>query len=58
MILGSSFLFGWNGYDYNENEYIEIEKGNLVRNYKDIEIYHYEDRSCYDEEVQGSMEMN
>ncbi|MEG0037278.1 MAG: hypothetical protein RSB82_04180 [Victivallaceae bacterium] len=35
------FLFGWDGYDYNEDEY--IEKGNLVKKYKDIEVYHYEE---------------
>ncbi len=53
LILGSSFLFGWDGYDYDEGEYVEIEKGNLVRKYKDIEVYHYGDGNYHDEEVQG-----
>ncbi len=52
-ILGGSLLFGWDGYDCDEGEFIEIEKGNLVRKYKDIEVYHYEDGSYHDEEVQG-----
>lgn len=52
-VFGSSFLFGWDGYDYDQGEYVEIEKGNLVRKYKDIEVYHYGDGSYHDEEVQG-----
>lgn len=52
-ILGSSLLFSWDGYDYDEGEYIEIEKGNLVRRNKDIEVYHWGDGSYHDEEVQG-----
>ena len=53
LISGSSFLFGWAGYDYDNGEYIEIEKGNLVRKYKDIEVHHNGDGSYHDEEVQG-----
>ena len=46
-------LFGWDGYDYNAGEYVEIEKDNLVRQYKDIEVYHWGDGEYHDEEVQG-----
>lgn len=46
-------LFGWDGYDYNAGEYVEIDKGNLVRKGKDIEVYHWKDGECRDEEVQG-----
>lgn len=53
FIFISSFIFGWDGYDYNSGEYVEIEKGNLVRKDKDIEIYHWGDGSYHDEEVQG-----
>lgn len=53
MILGSSILFGWDGYDYDKGEYVEIEKGNFVRAYKDIDVYHYGDGSYHDEEIQG-----
>ncbi len=52
-IFGNALLFGWDGFDYEEGEYVEIEKGNLVRRYKDIEVYHYGDGSYPDEEVQG-----
>lgn len=51
--LVSSFLVGWDGYDYVNSEYVEIEKGNLVREYEDIEVFHYGDCSYHDEEVQG-----
>lgn len=57
-VIGSSFLFGWDGYDYNEGEYIEIEKGNLVRKYKDIEVYHYEDGSYHMRKFKDSTAMN
>lgn len=53
VVSGTSFLFGWDGFDYDKGEYVEIEKGNLVRKYKDIEVYHYRDGSYHDEEVQG-----
>ena len=51
-ILSGSFLFGWDGYDYDKGESVEIEKGNLVRTYQDIEVYHYEDGNYHNEEVQ------
>lgn len=53
IFLSSLFLFSWEGYDYDAGEYIEIEKGNLVRKDKDIEVYHYEDGNYHEEEVQG-----
>lgn len=33
----------WDGYDYEEGNYIEIEEGNLVREGEEIEIYDYSD---------------
>ena len=33
----------WNGYDYDKGNFIEIEKGNLVRRGRTIEIYDYDD---------------
>lgn len=29
----------WSGFDYDKGSYVEIEKGNLVRSGRDIEIY-------------------
>lgn len=33
--------YAWNGFDYGSGTYVEIEKGNLVRPGRDIEIYEY-----------------
>ncbi len=35
LFFESSLLLGWDGYDHGEVEAIEIQKGNLVRKYKD-----------------------
>lgn len=51
--LISSALFGWDGYDHNAGEYVEIDKDNLVRKNEDIEVYHWEDGNYHNEEVQG-----
>ncbi|MCD8024898.1 MAG: DUF5334 domain-containing protein [Candidatus Gastranaerophilales bacterium] len=34
-------VLAWDGYDWQNNSYIEIEGGNLVRKGKDIEVYDY-----------------
>ena len=34
-------VFAWDGYDYESGNYIEIDKGNLVRAGRDIEFYDY-----------------
>lgn len=31
--------YAWDGYDWEEGNYIEIEEGNLVREGEEIEIY-------------------
>lgn len=38
----SMSAFGWNGYDYENSTYVEIEKGNLVRRGREIELYDYQ----------------
>jgi len=43
----------WDGYDYDKGSYVEIEKGNLVRPGKDIEIYDYETGEYKEVEVQS-----
>ena len=43
----------WDGYDYDKGSYIEIDKGNLVRSGKEIEIYDYNTGSYKDVEVQS-----
>lgn len=42
LLINSSIVFGWDGYDHDNNSYVEIEKGNLVRAGNEIEFYDYE----------------
>ncbi|OCR99229.1 hypothetical protein A9K75_07845 [Campylobacter fetus subsp. testudinum] len=53
IIFISINIYAWGGYDYNSGSYIEIEKGNLVRSGRDIEIYDYENKSYRQVEVQS-----
>lgn len=53
FLSSSSSVRAWDGYDYEEGEYIEIEKGNLVREGEEIEVYHYDTGEYKDEEVQS-----
>ena len=48
----SSLTLAWDGYDYEEGSYVEIESGNLVRPGKEIEIYDYGDGEYHNVEVQ------
>lgn len=48
-----SVSFAWEGYDYKRGDYIEIEKGNLVRQGQDIEIYDYSDGTYKNVEVES-----
>lgn len=43
ILLISFPTLAWDGYDYEEGDYIEIEEGNLVREGEEIEIYDYSD---------------
>lgn len=45
-------LAAWEGYDYEQGTYVEIEKGNLVRSGRDIEIFDYNKGEYRDVEVQ------
>ena len=54
LILALSIpVMAWDGYDYEKGAHVEIEKGNLVRPGRDIEIYDYQDGSYKDVEVQS-----
>lgn len=39
LMLTSTSAFAWDGYDYDKGTYVEIDKGNLVREGNDIEYY-------------------
>lgn len=57
VFFSPSIAIAWDGYDYESGSYVEIEKGNLVREGEEIEYYDYETgdyRSAEVEEIQGS----
>ena len=39
MLLAPVITLAWEGYDYETGNYVEIEKGNLVREGEEIEYY-------------------
>ena len=45
IVLASALIpcaaSAWDGYDYDKGRYVEIEKGNLVRQGREIEVYEY-----------------
>jgi len=43
----------WDGYDYESGTYVEIEKGNLVRPGREIEVYDYGKGEYRNVEVQS-----
>lgn len=45
--------YSWDGYDSENQSYIEIEQGNLVRSGNEIEIYDYSDDSYKTVDVQS-----
>lgn len=51
VMMFPSVAFSWDGYDYENGNYIEIGPGNLVRTGNDIEIYDYDDGTYKDVEV-------
>ena len=53
LCMLSTPVIAWDGYDYATGSYIEIDKGNLVREGEDIEIYDYGTGEYKDVEVQN-----
>lgn len=43
----------WSGYDYEKGDFVEIDKGNLVRSGNDIEFYDYSDGSYHNADVES-----
>ncbi len=41
LVMISTAAQAWDGYDYQRGQYVEIEKGNLVRQGRDIDVYEY-----------------
>ena len=46
IVIGLALIpitaLAWDGYDYESGSYVEIDKGNLVREGEEIEYYDYE----------------
>ncbi len=49
----STPAFAWDGYDYENGSFVEIDKGNLVRSGQDIEIYDYSTGDYKEVEVES-----
>lgn len=47
------FSYAWDGYDYKSKSFVEIDRGNVVKSGRDIEIYDYKDGGYKDVEVQS-----
>lgn len=52
-IATPSYIYAWSGYDVENNTEIEIERGNLVRSGREIEIFDYSDGSYKDVGVES-----
>lgn len=53
LFLISAPAFAWDGYDYEAGNYVEIDKGNLVREGETVEVYDYNTGNYHDVEVQS-----
>ena len=42
LSIAAPAAWAWDGYDYESGNYVEIEKGNLVRPGEEIEFYDYD----------------
>ena len=53
LLVIPSVAPSWDGYDWERGSYIEIDKGNLVREGRDIEIFDHNTGEYKDVEVQS-----
>jgi len=53
FLISPNVVSSWEGYDYENGSYIEIDKENLVRPGNDIEIYDYGTGEYKDVEVES-----
>ncbi len=53
LIFITLSLQAWEGYDYDKDNYVDIESGNKVRSGSDIEIYDYSSGEYRDVEVES-----
>lgn len=50
--LFSNMCYAWDGYDYENGDFVEIDKGNNVKYGNDVEVYNYSDGKYYDVRVE------
>lgn len=53
ILAATSCTFAWDGYDTKNDAHVEIEKGNLVRSGRDIEIYDHSQGKYIDVAVES-----
>lgn len=53
LLIIPSLSYGWDGYDHEAGSYVEIGKGNLVREGQEIEVYDYGTGNYNNVEVQS-----
>lgn len=53
LFAQAEFLYAWDGYDYDNDNFVEIEEGNLVRSGNDIEVYSYGSGEYHDVTVES-----
>jgi hypothetical protein len=53
VLILPTLVYAWDGYDYESGSHVEIDKGNLVRPGRDIEIYDYGTGEYSDVEVES-----
>lgn len=53
ILAAATHAFAWDGYDADNGAYVKIEKGNLVRSGRDIEIYDYSQGEYIDVTVES-----
>ena len=53
LLMVSTTSYAWDGYDWNSRSFVDIEKGSLVREGEEIEIYDWGTGEYKDVEVQS-----
>jgi len=51
FFLCSKNIYAWSGFDWSKGSYVEIEKGELVREGEEVEIFDYGDGEYKDIEI-------
>lgn len=53
LFLQTEMSYAWDGYNYDDGNFVEIEKGNRVRSGSDIEVYNYGSGEYHDVTVES-----